>query len=211
MDKTKVAVDIFDKRAKEYQEKHKDVSLYGDSLDLFCDLINKGDAAILELACGPGNVTKYLLNKRPGFKILGIDLSPNMLRLAEINNPDAEFQLMDCRDILELNNKYDAIACGFCLPYLSMEEAEKLIDDATKLLNPKGVIYISTMEDDYSKSGWQKGSNGDEIYMQYHQADYLADALVRNHFKLIEIERKDYPYEDGTNGIDLILIAKLLR
>lgn len=34
--------------------------------------------------------------------------------------------------------------CGFCLPYLSKEETEKLINDVSRLLNPEGVFYIST-------------------------------------------------------------------
>jgi len=209
MDKTKVAVEVFNKRANLYQEKFMDVSLYNDTFDLFCDKITKENASILELACGPGNITKYLLNKRPDLKISGIDLAPNMLELAKINNPAAEFKLMDCRDIGTINKKYDAIMCGFCLPYLSKEGAVKLIGDASKILESKGLIYISTMEDDYHKSGIRRGSYGDEIYIHFHQADYLADALIENNFKLIEIQRKDFLNPDGTTTIDLILIAGL--
>jgi len=75
-----------------------------------------------------------------------------MLALAKKNNPTAEFQLLDSREILKLNKTYDAIMCGFCLPYLTKEEAIQLMEDAAKILNANGVIYISTMEDDYSKS-----------------------------------------------------------
>src|SRR6185295_3669822 len=100
MDKTKIAVNIFNKHASKYQDKFMDVNLYAGSFDFFCDAAKKQNAKILEIACGPGNITSYLLNKRPDFKILGIDLAPNMIALAKINNPKADFQLMDCRDIL---------------------------------------------------------------------------------------------------------------
>src|SRR5690349_5613480 len=133
MDKTKIAVDIFNKHADKYQDKFMYFDLYNDTFDLFCLSIEKQNAEIIELACGPGNITKYILNKRPEFKILGTDLSPNMIKLAEINNPTAEFQLMDCRDIGKLNKKYDAILCGFGFPYLSKEEAIKFIKDASKV------------------------------------------------------------------------------
>jgi predicted TPR repeat methyltransferase len=103
--------------------------------------------------------------------------------------------------------KYDGLMCGFCLPYLTKEEAIKLIADASNLLNAKGVLYISTMEDDYSKSAYKKGSTGDEIFMHYHQADYLTAALKENDFKIIELKRQDYPEQDGTKTTDLILIA----
>jgi len=152
MNKTQIAVNIFDKCVSLYQDKFMDVSLYHSGFDLFCNSIKKQNAEILELACGRGNITKYLLDKRPDFKILGTDLAPNMLALAKKNNPTAEFQLLDSREILKLNKTYDAIMCGFCLPYLTKEEAIQLMEDAAKILNANGVIYISTMEDDYSKS-----------------------------------------------------------
>lgn len=207
MDKSKIAVDIFNKNANLYQDKFMDVNLYGSSFDLFCSTLKK-DAEILELACGPGNITKYLLDKRPDFKILGTDLAPKMVELAKINNPTAEFELMDCREIVKLEKKYDAIMCGFCLPYLSREEALQLIADASHILKPGGVIYISTMEDDYAKSAFKKGSTGEEIFMHYHQADYLTQALKENKFMVIDLKRQDYPEKDGTKTTDLILIAE---
>ena len=209
MDKTKMAVEVFNKRANVYQDKFMNVDLYGDTFDLFCNSIPKPDAEILELACGPGNITRHLLNKRPHFKILGIDLAPNMIGLARINNPEAEFQVMDCRDISTIGRKYDAIMCGFCLPYLSKKDAVKLIGDASGLLNPHGVFYLSTMEEnDDNKSGLRISSSRDSVYIHYHRSDYLTDALKENDFKIIDLCRQDYPTNDATKTIDLIIIAQ---
>src|SRR5690349_18694421 len=99
MDRTKMAVDIFNKHAQIYQHKYMDVSMYHDTLDAFCNSIPKHNAQILEIACGPGNITQYLLQQRPGFNILGTDLAPNMLELARANNPEAKFKEMDGRNI----------------------------------------------------------------------------------------------------------------
>lgn len=209
MDKSKIAVDIFNRYAQPYQDKFMDVSMYHDSFDLFCKSIQKENATVLELACGPGNITKYLLEKRPDLKILGTDLAPNMLELAKINNRNASFQLMDCREIISLNKTFDAIMCGFALPYLSKEEAVKLIGDASQVLNTNGVIYISTMEDDYSKSGFKKGSSGEELFMHYHEAEYLVKALEENGFKIIDLRRQDFPEADGGKMVDLLIVAGL--
>lgn len=208
MNEIQPAVAVFDKLADVYQDKYMDVSLYHHSFDLFCDQITLENAKILELACGPGNITQYLLKKRPDFKILGTDLSPNMVELAKINNPTAEFQLMDCREIGRLDQRYDAIMCGFCLPYLSKEEAIQLVQDASELLNPNGVLYISTMEDDYSKSGPKTSSDGaHQLYMYFHQADYLTAALQEHGFEIINLQRQDYPTQDGTKTVDLLILA----
>jgi 2-polyprenyl-3-methyl-5-hydroxy-6-metoxy-1,4-benzoquinol methylase len=213
MDKTKMAVDVFNKAASAYQDKFMDVSLYHDSFDLFCNAILKENASILELACGPGNITQYLLSKRPDFKIIGTDLAPNMIELAKRNNPTAEFQLMDCREIDQLDHQYDAIVCGFCLPYLSREASEKLIADASKIVSPNGILYISTMEEtEDNRSGLKSSSSGEyQTYIYYHQADYLLKALEENEFKILHFKRQDYPTTDETKTVDLLIIAEKVR
>lgn len=208
MNKTEIAVNIFNKYANEYQQKFMNVELYHESLDLFCENIKLQNPSILELACGPGNITQYILNKRPDFKLLGTDLAPNMLELAQKNNPTASFKLMDCRDIKNMQEKFNGLMVGFCLPYLSKHEAITFIKHAFEILLPEGIIYISTMEDDHNKSGFKKGSSGEEMFMNYHEATYLTEALLNNHFSIIDLSRKVYTNADGSVTTDLIIIAK---
>ena len=189
-------------------ERFMDQQLYADTFDLFCENLPAAGVSVLDVACGPGNITRYLLNKRADLKILGIDLAPNMLRLAAQNNPEATFLQMDCRDILTLGNKYDGIMCGFFLPYLSKEEAATFIRDAASTLNTAGVLYLSTMEGDYATSGMQTSSSGDSsLFIHFHEAAYIIDALNEYGFKIIDLRRKEYPGKDGATVIDLIIIA----
>lgn len=208
MENSSQAIFIFNKYAQQYQDKFMNLDLYNDTFDVFCDNIPKRNAAILELACGPGNITKYLLSKRPDFSILATDLAPNMLALAKENNPAADFRIMDTRDVASVGEKYDGIVIGFCLPYLSKEETAKLISDAAGILNPDGLIYISTMEDDYSKSGIEKSSSGDAVFVHYYLADDILPMLEASHFEIINLQRKDFVQKDGTIAKHLIIIAK---
>lgn len=208
MDKNKNAVELFNKYAYDYQVKFMDVGLYADCFNFFCDHIEKVNAKVLELACGPGNITKYLLDKRPDLDILGVDLSHNMVELAKTNNPRAKFLLMDCREINQIDNKYDAIMCGFCLPYLDKDETSKLVADAKQLLNTGGIIFISTMEDNYNNSRIQKGSQGDEIFMHYYEAVYLTELITINELHVIYLDRIYSIATDNSKIIDLIIIAK---
>jgi cyclopropane fatty-acyl-phospholipid synthase-like methyltransferase len=131
-----------------------------------------------------------------------------MIDLAKKNNPTACFKLMDGRAIKSLNQQYDGIISGFFFPYLSKEDTIQFIEDSSTILNPNGVLYISTMEDDYNKSGLQKGSKGDEIYMHYHQADYLTEALVKNNLKIVDTQRKESVSTTGIKTVDLIIISQ---
>ncbi|CAM3886285.1 MULTISPECIES: class I SAM-dependent methyltransferase [Flavobacterium] len=207
-DRSKIAVSLFNKNANLYEEKYMDISLYHKSLDLFCDTLNNKNAKLLEVACGPGNITSYLIRNEPDFKILGTDLAPNMIELAKVNNPTANFQLLDCRTISSLGAKFDGIISGFCLPYLSKEEAIKFIFDSATQLNEKGVLYISTMEDYNSKSNYVKGSTGEELFMNYHEASYLTNALEINNFEIISIDRIEYETIPNEKTVDLIIIAR---
>jgi ubiquinone/menaquinone biosynthesis C-methylase UbiE len=205
MDKIKLAPSVFDKNALTYQEKFMDTSTYHDGFDVMLGKLPT-NATVLDVACGPGNISAYLLSKRPGLDILGIDLSPVMLELAAKNCPPAKFQLTDIREIKKLNKTFDAVICGFGFPYLTKEEVIQFIADATSILNDNGVLYLSTMEDDYNNSGVQTASSGDKVFMYYHEAGYLTDALKANSLQLIETYRKEYVY-NGKPTTDLVLIA----
>jgi len=207
-DKTAMAVSVFDKAAQVYQEKYMDVSAYAESLNLFSsELPKKG--TVLELACGPGNVTRYLMEKRSDLQVLATDLAPSMLKLARTNVPDVQFDLLDCRAIGQLEEVFDGILCAFGFPYLSKEEALQFIADATNRLNKNGLLYISTMEDDYSKSRWMtsKTEKTEALFMHYHEAEYLVPALEMNGFKLLHVGLVPLPVPDG-NVQDLVLVAR---
>ena len=207
-DKSIEASMIFNKYAYEYQEKFMDVSLYTSGLKNFCSLIKKENAKVLDIACGPGNVAKYLLSEKPDLIVLGIDLAPNMTALAKRNNPNATFEVMDCRCISSLTEKFDAVVSAFCLPYLSKEETHKLINDISGLISDQGVCYISTMEDDYNKSGYETGSKGDQIYMHYYEVDYLINILTGCNFKIEEVSRIKSTMSNGKEVTDLVTIAR---
>lgn len=205
MDKTSMAVAVFDKHAQEYEQRFMDVSLYADTLEMFCGSLSKENANILELACGPGNITRFLLDKLPNLKILATDLSATMLELAKKNNPEANFELLDCRNISKLSHKFDAMVCGFCLPYLSKEETLSLIKDTAAVLNENGVFYLSTIEGNHSNSGLTTNSHGDSVYMYYYEEDFLKQTLEED-FNIIDIKHKEYDYK-GAQVKDVIFVA----
>lgn len=201
--------EAFDKSAKIYQDKFMDVSLYAGQFNVFFEHITADNASILDIACGPGNITKYLLDRKPKYNILGIDLSSEMLSLARTNNPNAKFELMDCRDIDQIDQKFDGITCGFCLPYLTKEETTDLITNTAKLLKPGGVFYLSTMEEDEeNKSRYQVASTGDQVFVHYHQEAYLSNALRESGFEILSLNRFDSPGQGDLKITDLVMVNK---
>lgn len=209
MDKYEITINTWNSVAQAYHDKMVNTDLYHHTYDLFCDLIHAKRAEILDVACGPGIVAKYLLNKRPDFKILGTDASPNMIKLAAAENPTATFEVLDCREIDRMGKEFDAIMCCFCLPYLSDEDSAQMIATASELLRPDGVIYISLIEDDPGKSGFQTSSAHDgQIYVQYHRGASVRATLEENGFRVLREIRQRDSQRDDSSSTDLFILAK---
>lgn len=208
MDRYQNILETFDRAAGIYQDKFMDQALYNDTYDLFCRQFEKRNPKIFEIGCGPGNITRYMLSKRPDFDILAIDVAPNMIKLAKENNPGARFKVMDCREIDQMTDTFDGIMCGFCMPYLSKEECANLIRDCAQLLHGGGVLYFSTMEGDYSTSRNETSSDGQHtMFTCYHEENYLREMLRENDFRVISFKRSDYRKPDGTVLTDMIFIS----
>lgn len=207
MDRYKETFDTWNNIASIYQEKFMKVGLYNETYDFICSSIEKPNAKLLEIGCGPGNITQYLVAKRPDFDVFGIDIAPNMVELARENNPTARFAVMDSRQIGNLDTKYDGIIAGFCVPYLSQAESNQLISDACDLLNDNGLLYLSFVEGDPDKSGFKAGSGG-RVYFHYHRLDDLQSQL--NRFKFGEVNVFKVKWKISATEFDMhtILTAK---
>lgn len=207
MDHSELAASIFDKHAESYMERFMDVSMYAKSFDFLLSCIKKGEVELLEIACGPGNITQYLLTKNENLKFDSTDLSPNMIALAKQNNPTANCFLLDAREIKDLGKKYDVIIAGFAFPYLNLKEVEQFIADAAGMLNEQGLLYISTMEDDYEKSGMVRSSKGDEMMMHFYTEKILNEILAKNKFNIRYVERIRTIMTNGAEVVDLQLVC----
>ena len=209
MNKYGVTQATYNKVAQQYWEKVASLDQYNGSYDTFCNLLPQ-DAKVFEMGCGPGNVTQYILNKLPDLEYTASDLAPNMLALAKANNPNAQFLKFDCRAIDSLAQKFDAIIGAFVLPYLNKAACAKLISDCAKLLTPKGLLYLSTMEGDYAQSGFEytSFSDGDQVYIHYHQEHYIRECLTRNGLEVLHLVKQPSHEPDGRVYNDMIFMAR---
>jgi len=204
MDKNLVSVATFDRNAELYVEKFMDVSAYSEPLEKLCSMASNGNATVLDMACGPGNLTNYLLNKQPDLDVLGIDLAPAMVHQARLQNPHAKFEVMDCRKLKELHEEFDILVCGFLLPYLSEKEAKELIVDFGHLILANGLIYLSFIEGDYSQSSLRTSSKGDKAYQYFYQEGQVISLLEKAGFRVLHV------YRVSINGVDedVIILAR---
>src|SRR5215831_17824400 len=161
MDHSADSAGVFDKLALLYRDKYMGLTMYDDSYREFCEQLKPGRARVLDAACGPGNVSRYLMTRRADLDLLGIDLAPRMVELAREAVPSAQFAVHDCRRLVELQRRFDGVICAFGMPYVSPEEATGFIEEADEVMEPGGVLYLSAMLGKQEDSGFQATSNGD--------------------------------------------------
>lgn len=205
-----LSVKTYNACAEAYAEKFINFDLYNDTYNVFLSLITKSFARILELGCGPGNVTSYLLNKRPDLQYSAFDLSPEMIQLAKQNVPTARFYVHDIRHLSSIFHVYDGIIAAFSVPYLSYDETTQLIYEIHRLSRRGTLIYLSCMEDDPKKSGLETTSFSDEkpVYIYYYTEKFIKQVLEKYNIKITHTFKKKYPQTDGTFLTDLIFIAQ---
>ena len=199
--------EIFDKYAQKYQEDYFDVSRYSKLLDLFVSKIDQDMPRILDIACGPANMSAYVCARIPDAQITGIDISENMISLAQQNLPQADFR---CKGFEGLNydETYDHIICGFLLPYLNSSEKDDLFQTIHKLLNPGGYALISTMVmDDYQAIIRESRDGKESILMHYHSRAGIKKDLDSLGFKLLG--QDEIMADNG--DIDLTLLLQKIK
>ena len=129
-------------------------------------LKNRENFYILDFACGTGYISGFVLSvlKDATVNITAVDISDKMIEIAKSKISDSRclFIVQDGIDFLfgEEDEKYDAIFCGYALPYFNQKKVIKEFHRILKkegtahfILNCKGTlkgideIYIDTMKE----------------------------------------------------------------
>ncbi len=209
MDKTNKTIETYNQHASDYENKFMDFASYKNKIKGFCEML-KRQARVLDVACGPGNVAKVLAESDKEFEVLGIDLSSEMINKARANviSPLVHFLVRDIRDMGLEEKEFDAVIASFCLPHLTNEEAEKLIEDVSMVLVKGGFLYLSCMEG--SKSGFETTSFSpkDVIFFNYYSEEFIQRELAKNNLRLVQLRRDTYIESDGNETIDMFFFAE---
>lgn len=182
---------------------------YQDSYDLFCAGITPKNASLLEVGCGPGNITKYLLSVLPDLKIDATDLSEEMIRVAKTLVPQAHFQVMDALLINQLAKNYDAFVCGFCIPYLDISECRQLFEVSAAVVRSGGTGYFSWIEDAYTQSGFRPTSDGKSgCQMYFYTKEQLQEMLEKSGWIVTAWQQIAFPADNPRETHSILITQK---
>ena len=103
-------------------------------------------ARILDLACGPGFVTRKIKSIAPGSEVTGVDLNAELLRIAkEKNNDQIEYIHANCQSLPFGDNSFDFVYSRFLFQHLG--DPRKALRECRRILRPGGKLLILDVDD----------------------------------------------------------------
>lgn len=90
----------------------------------------------LDLCCGTGDFSRIISKLYPRTKVIGIDFSNEMLKLAKLKNKHGVFMQSDCTNLPFKNGEIDYITMGFGLR--NIRDRQKAISEIYRVLTDGG-------------------------------------------------------------------------
>lgn len=162
-----------------------------DWLERFDDIIMASTRPIMDLGCGGGNDTKYLMEK--GKQVIACDGSRNAIANLKANFPDIkEARCMDMLDGFDFEDEsFEVIIADLCLHYFDEKDTEMIISELKRILVPGGhiILRVNSINDVNHGAG-----QGKEIEYHVYESSqgtmkrFFDEADIRKFFKEFEIE-----------------------
>lgn len=111
-------------------------------LNLFCELVlvAGNGTQVGDIGCGSGRLAPYLAAK--GLRPRGVDLSPDMIRVARRDHPGFEFELADLRELPFEDGSLAGVLGWYSLMYLTPEDRPGAFGELARVVRPGG--YFAT-------------------------------------------------------------------
>ena len=146
---------------------------------------------VLELGCGTGKNTQWLLTKAS--QIIGLDFSEGMMKIAKekITDKRVVFKKADLNNDWDIENKsVDLITSSLTLEHI--QNLNHIFNQANKKLIENGFFFISELHPfkQYVGSGARYTTEAGTVHLEvytHHLSDF-TDSALKHGFEIIEIK-----------------------
>lgn len=178
----------------EYYKKHSDTQFYG-ALDILNKYKFRGDERVLDIGCGDGKLTVLIAQQVVQGSVVGIDVSQNMIDLAQKTYADIKNLVFICvpaEDFVS-EDKFDLIVSFFTFHWIA--DQEKVLKNIYQMLKPGGSLVIKTsggnsavIDEVFSRDYWQKQFVVTDAWHGEKTAQYYKNILQRLRFTQIDVQ-----------------------
>jgi SAM-dependent methyltransferase len=177
-------------------------------LDSFISKVAE-DGKVLDVGCGTGQHANYL--NQQGLSVRGVDLSREMIAIAQTNYPHIPFTQTDIRHLHFPEQSFDAIWAAYSLFHLKSDDFIKVVSDMRILLKPSGILGLVMQEGKGEVEIDEPFLPGAKMYVHLYTLDQLQEILKDNGFSVLSSEAREPKSEKELPYRKLFLLAGLTQ
>jgi ubiquinone/menaquinone biosynthesis C-methylase UbiE len=153
------------------------ISIYDDQLCKLVEVNVSKSACLFEVGIGNGKPIADTLQKS-GFEMAGIDLSPDMIRECNSNNPDIRAKVGDAEKLDYPDDSFDCVYCFHSTWYFP--DLNAAISEMIRVTKPGGRIFfdIQNRNNDSIEKAYRWNLAASKLYRRIYR-------FVKNCFKIV--------------------------
>ncbi len=189
-------IETYNKSAKELAQRYDEAGPRVPFIEETFLLCKAEHPHVLEIGPGSGMEAYQILKKTPNY--IGVDVSENLLKIAERRNPKGKFVLADIEEF-EFPKNLDIVFSSASLIHTPQAALEKVFIRIFEALKPGGFARVSLKWAPKYKEVTKRDSFGVRTYYLYSKEDiqsFNADFLMLK----VEIEEAE-----GQKWLELLL------
>lgn len=123
-----------------WSKKRRNVQVYDLWLDEYSDILeNNKDNEILDLGCGTGADTLYLIER--GYKVLSCDFSKEALKSVKDNIPNSKVKYLNMMEKFPIDdNAYSLVIADLSLHYFDNNTTIHIMNEIKRILKNNGIL-----------------------------------------------------------------------
>jgi ubiquinone/menaquinone biosynthesis C-methylase UbiE len=194
------ARDGYNRWAPLYDSNRNPLTALDDIAFRECFVFPVRNKRVIDLGCGTGRVTRKLVDL--GARVTAVDFSPGMMARARQKQgmERVKFIAHDLTKRLPFPAGSFALAAS-CLTVEHIKDKQKFFSEVSRILGPRGIVYISEMHPAMSLLGNQANftdpASGREVRPRSHVRGIaeLVNAALAAQFSLLSL--REYPGRKG--------------
>ncbi|KQW46903.1 methyltransferase type 11 [Nocardioides sp. Root1257] len=155
-------------------------------LGLFSELVRDAGAGrpVGDLGCGTGRLAPYL--EAQGLTSRGVDLSPEMIRVARRDHPGHDFQVGDLRALPFGDAELDGAVAWYSLMYLDPDDRAAAFAEIARVVKPGGFVATAyKVGDDTRRRGGQSLDLGIGFDVYWHSPAEVEQRFREAGFEVV--------------------------
>ncbi|QLY30972.1 methyltransferase domain-containing protein [Nocardia huaxiensis] len=194
---TRQAYDEMAELYSDFVHRHLESSPFDRAmLDVFAD-VTRGAGEVLEVGCGPGRIAGYL--HAAGLRISGLDLSPEMIRIARIALPHLSFEVGNLERLDRPDASLAGIVAWYSLIHTPPARIPAVLSEFARVLRPGAHLLLGFQAPAAGPSGQSYDHKVATSYLW--TPDAMSEALAGNGFRATAtLSREARPDERTPQG-----------